>query len=133
MVDSVEGISFNPLTSHKKQDGPEKKHKKPQLISQREGKFYCTYVIGEDGKKRLISKIPIVETENDNISLAGSVFENIKNVVSHNIKNADGATGTKNQGSAQVSSHANTQEMIELLKVSVGIPSSLEGKQNLKK
>lgn len=129
MIDSVEGISFNSLTSQKKQDGLEKKHKKPQLVSQREGKFYCTYVIGDDGKRRLISKIPILETESDKISLTGSAFENIKNVVSHNIKKTDGATDKKNQETTGESLHDNTQEMMELLKNSVGIPSAVKDKK----
>ena len=83
MIDSVKGISFEPLNCEKKQNESGKKAKKQQFISQVEGKFYCTYVIGENGKKILISKIPISDMEKENLSLQGSAFENIKNLIHH--------------------------------------------------
>lgn len=86
MIDSVQGVSFAPLTSSKKQNKIEKKPKKQQFISQMEGKFYCTYVVGDAGKKILISKIPISEMEKENLSFQGSAFENIKNVIYHKNK-----------------------------------------------
>lgn len=87
MIDSVKGVSFNPSTCKRYQDGSEKKLKKQQMISQVEGEFYCTYLVDETGKKILISKIPISQVEKEEICLNGSVFENIKNVICHNIKN----------------------------------------------
>lgn len=129
MIDSVTAVSFDPLACQKKQNGPEKKQKKQQLISQMEGNFYCTYVIGETGKKTLISKIPISETEKENICLERSAFENIKNMISHNSKNSEKTTRSKGQVAMENSTSSNRQEMMEILTSAMGIP----GRQDVKR
>lgn len=46
----------------------QKSHKKKQVISQQEGRFYCTYVVDDDGMKILLSKVPISQEKNENKS-----------------------------------------------------------------
>lgn len=88
MVDSVTKVFLSPATSQQYQKGSEEKQKEHQFIAQVEGEFYCTYLIDEMGNKRLISKVLMVQMEKEEICLDGSAFENIKNVISHNIKNS---------------------------------------------
>ena len=40
--------------------------KKKRIISMKEGKFYCTYMIDDDGMKVLIKKVPIVQVQKQN-------------------------------------------------------------------
>lgn len=129
MIDSVTAVSFDPLTCPKKQNGPEKKNKKQQLLSQIEGKFYCTYVIGETGKKTLISKIPVPEMEKEKLCLEGSAFENIKNIISNNSKKGERTTENKEQGTKEANISSNNQEMMEILTSAMGIPSTYDVKK----
>jgi len=129
MIDSIKAVSFDPLDCQKRKSEPERKNKKQQFISQMEGEFYCTYVINETGKKILISKIPIVETEKENVTLEGSAFEKIKNLICHNNKNSEETTKNKEQITTEASLHSTNQEMMEILNSSVGIPNQSESKK----
>lgn len=38
-------------------------HRKKQMVSTREGKYYCTYLIDEKGHKILLARVPIAQIE----------------------------------------------------------------------
>lgn len=46
------------------------KKKTRQVVSEVEGKYYCTYMVDDEGKKTLISKVPVDESEKDGKSIA---------------------------------------------------------------
>ncbi|NMM65416.1 hypothetical protein HBE96_22835 [Clostridium sp. P21] len=55
----------SPITSkHQNSDkDTEKSKKSKQTISEREGNYYATYIVDEEGQKVLINKVPVTQME----------------------------------------------------------------------
>lgn len=101
--------------------GKVKKGKK-QFVSQIEGKYYCTYLVDENGGKILLNKILATEAKNicSNDSLA---LEKLKNQAYFKNKNTDLNPQSHN---------LNVQGMLDILRSYAGLPNELECKHNLK-
>ncbi|ADK15621.1 MULTISPECIES: hypothetical protein [Clostridium] len=71
-VNSISGgnsYAYPAVTDSKESSNDTKKSKKSkQVISEKVGKYYCTYVVDESNNKHLISKIPIDKMEKQKLS-----------------------------------------------------------------
>ncbi|KAJ49640.1 hypothetical protein BD780_001139 [Clostridium tetanomorphum] len=55
--------SITSENQHKDKD-TEKLKKKKQIISEKQGKYYCTYVVDEKGQKVLLNKVLFLKWKN---------------------------------------------------------------------
>ncbi|WP_406547887.1 hypothetical protein ACI7YV_13065 [Clostridium ljungdahlii] len=82
-VNSISGgnsYAYPAVTDSKESSNDTKKSKKSkQVISEKVGKYYCTYVVDESNNKHLISKIPIDKMEKQKLS------KNLTGMMQHNI------------------------------------------------
>ncbi|WPC39421.1 hypothetical protein [Clostridium sp. JS66] len=66
--DSYLNLATSKNQSTSKDEDEVQKKKKRQIVSEQQGKYYCTYIVSEDGKKTLLRKIPIDKVKNQNNS-----------------------------------------------------------------
>ncbi len=68
-ISSGNSYAYPVVTDSKEGSNDTKKSKKSkQVISEKVGKYYCTYVVDESNNKHLISKIPIDKMEKQKLS-----------------------------------------------------------------
>ena len=68
-ISSGNSYAYPVVTDSKEGSNDTKKSKKSkQVISEKVGKYYCTYVVDESNNKHLISKIPIDKMETQNLT-----------------------------------------------------------------
>lgn len=83
--------SYISLTTRKNEDtnkndnkDTQKLQKKKHIMSQKEGNYYCTYMVDEEGGKILLNKLPVAESENQN-NLKDSIESNESSAYSSKI------------------------------------------------
>lgn len=97
-------------------------HKKKQIISEQEGKFYCKYMVDDDGSKVLLSKVPIAQVKEPN-SLNES---NEINVLHYNGVSTTRAAFEYKQQQRHLKS--NSQEIMDILNGNLGIQNNSNSK-----
>lgn len=94
-----------------------KKKKKKQIISEKEGQYYCTYIVNEDGKKILMKKIPVYQVEKQNKSQELMNFDFTNCCDDKNVNETARAVFQYNQQLHKKNAHKkDLQEMIDILK-----------------
>ena len=97
-------------------------HKKKQIISEQEGKFYCKYMVDDDGSKVLLSKVPIAQVKEQN-SLNES---NEINVLDYNVVSTTRAAFEYKQQQRHLKS--NSQEIMDIINGNLGIQNNSNSK-----
>lgn len=98
-------------------------HKKKQIVLQREGGYYCTYIVDEKGQKILLNRVPIAQTE-EKKNLGKAIGSNEIMACDYDvIKNARTAFECKQQIRTKIAHKENLQETMNILKEYVGIPN----------
>ncbi|WP_242850596.1 hypothetical protein [Clostridium lundense] len=112
-------------SEHKnKNKDAEKSQKKKQIASEKQGKYYCTYVVGEDGKKVLLNKIPIAQVKKQKVLGNPIESDKTKSCDYNVVKNDSTAFEYKQQMHMNANHRKNLQEVMNILKESVGIPNT---------
>lgn len=62
--------------SDDKNKDTQKTHKKKHVVSEKDGKYYCTYMVDDEGQKLLINKVPISQVSGQNDLLNSTKFNN---------------------------------------------------------
>ncbi len=93
----------------------QKLQKKKQVISEQEGKFYCTYMVDEEGQKILLSKIPIAQVEKQN-SLQNSIESDKTKYCDYKVEeNAHTAFKYKQQLNLESTHRKSSREIMNIL------------------
>lgn len=124
----VNGINrlntFEPLKDRPEEDSVQKSQKKKQIVCEREGNYYCTYMVDDKGQKILIKKIPAPET--DNLKLKHEQKQNEisqNNPSDYNIdRSGRTAFECKQEMKTQAVHKENLQQIMSILKEYSGIP-----------
>ncbi len=96
--------------------------KKKQIVSLREGKYYCTYIVNEKGQKILLNRIPIAQVEEQKSQEKPTESSKKKPFDSNLLKSAHTAFECKQQINIDVAHKKNMQEIMGILKEYAGIP-----------
>ena len=97
------------------------KKKKQQIISVREGNYYCTYIVDEKGQKILLKRIP-AEKDQKGLGVERET-DDVKPCDYNAVKNARIAFECKQQMELEISRKKNLKEIISILKEYAGIPT----------
>ncbi|SFD01866.1 hypothetical protein [Clostridium uliginosum] len=102
----------------------QKVQKKKQIISETEGKYYCTYMVDEEGQKVLLNKVPIAQVETQS-NLQNTIASHETNSCNHNIvRNARTAFECKQELQMEAAHRKNLHEVMDLIKGNIGIQSN---------
>lgn len=101
--------------------------KKKQIVSEREGKYYCTYIIDENGKKFLINKVPVAQVEEQKISGKPLKSDAIINYYYSIMKNDSAVFECKQNMRMEAAHKENLHEIMDLLKEEIGIKNDPQG------
>ncbi|EHN15110.1 hypothetical protein [Clostridium sporogenes] len=112
--------SFIMSKHQSKKKDTEESQKKKQVVSERQGNYYCTYMVDEEGKKVLINKIPVEEAEEQNGLLSSNKSDNKKSLIYNSAKNTNTDFGYKQQMNMEATYRKNQQEIMKNL----GSPSN---------
>ncbi len=128
-MNNVNGINrlntFEPLKDRPEEESVQKSQKKKQIVCEREGNYYCTYMVDDKGQKILIKKIPAPET--DNLKLKHEQKNEISqtNPSCYNIdRSGRTAFECKQEMKTQAVHKENLHQIMNLLKEYSGIPAS---------
>ena len=112
--------SFIMSKHQSKEKDTEESQKKKQVVSERQGNYYCTYMVDEEGKKVLINKVPVEEAEEQNGLLNSNKSDNKKSLIYNSAKNTNTDLGYKQQMNMEATYRKNQQEIMK----NVGSPSN---------
>lgn len=111
--------------SQNKDKETQKLQKKKQMISEKEGNYYCTYMVDDEGQKTLIKKVPITQEQKQN-SLQNSIESNETNFSDYNVKKNGSTTFEyKQQLHMEATHRKNLREVMDMLKGNIGIQNKL--------
>lgn len=102
----------------------DKSQKKKQIVSEKQGKYYCTYVVNEEGKKVLLNKVPIAQVEKQKVLGNQTEPDKTKFCDYNVVENDSTAFECKQQMHMNANHRKNLQEVMNILKGSVGIPNT---------
>ncbi|AVQ38083.1 hypothetical protein C7M56_05070 [Clostridium botulinum] len=105
--------SFIMSKHQSKEKDTEESQKKKQVVSERQGNYYCTYMVDEEGKKVLINKVPVEEAEEQNGLLNSNKSDNKKSLIYNSAKNTNTDFGYKQQMNMEATYRKNQQEIMK--------------------
>jgi len=96
-----------------KEKDTEESQKKKQVVSERQGNYYCTYMVDEEGKKVLINKVPVEEAEEQNGLLNSNKSDGKKSCNYNSAKNTNTDFEYKQQMNMEATYRKNQQEIMK--------------------
>ncbi len=72
------GKTKNTQESEDKNKYTQKTHTNKHIASEKDGQYYCTYIVDDEGQKLLISKVPISQVAGQNELLNSAKFDDTK-------------------------------------------------------
>ncbi|MBC2397946.1 hypothetical protein [Clostridium tetanomorphum] len=115
--------SITSENQHKDKD-TDKLKKKKQIISEKQGKYYCTYVVDEKGQKVLLNKVPISQMEKQKVLENSTDSGKTKSCHYNANKNHSTAFQYKREMHMEATHRKNLQEVMNILKGNVGIATT---------
>lgn len=125
-MNNVHGINrlntFESFKDRPEKDSVQESEKKQQIVCEREGSYYCTYMVDDKGQKILIKKIPAPDTDNKkNPQKQNEIAQ--PNPSNYSIDmSARTAFKCKQEMKTQVVHKENLQQIMSILKEYSGIP-----------
>lgn len=101
------------------------KKKKKQILSVREGNYYCTYMVDEKGQKILLKRIPADRVKEQKGLGMERATNDVRPCDYNAVKNARTAFECKQQMGMQISHKKNLKEIMNILKDYAGVPTDL--------
>ncbi|WMJ89482.1 hypothetical protein [Anaerocolumna sp. MB42-C2] len=116
------GKSYNSFTmSDYSYESKEKQ--KQQIITERDGNYYCTYIVGKDGKKILLKKIPVPQMKEQEDSAKPIESDKAKTYDYNDLNNARTTFVCKQQMQMESANKKNLREAMDILNEYAGIPA----------
>ncbi len=114
--------SLKPTQDKTEDDTMQKSQKKKHIVCEREGSYYCTYMVDEKGQKILIKRISADDTDDKKSPQKHDEGEQI-NPSNYCIdKSARTAFECKQEMKSQAVHKENVQQIMNILKEYAGIP-----------
>lgn len=107
--------------SNSKDKDTEKLKKSKQIVSEREGDYYCTYIVDDKGGKTLISKIPASLVEKQKKLQKSMESDETKSCDYNELKNIPATFQCKQKMYMESNHKKDLQGMINILKQGLGI------------
>ena len=111
------------ISSERQQESKnsQQSHKKKQIVSVREGKYYCTYIVDDKGQKILLNRVPVTQVEDRKNTEKHMDGDETKSCDYNAIDNSRTAFEGKQQMNIEVSHKKNLQEVMNIVKEYAGI------------
>ncbi|MDF2984817.1 MAG: hypothetical protein K0R50_327 [Eubacterium sp.] len=97
------------------------KQKKKQILSVREGNYYCTYIVDEKGQKILLKRIPADQVKEQKGLGMERETDDVRPCDYNAVKNARTAFECRQQMDMEISHKKNLKEIMNILEDYAGI------------
>lgn len=107
----------------KSSDEEEHKEKKKKIVTERQGNYYCTYIVDDKGQKILLKRIPAKQVEEkNNLGTQGNpIYAKLRDYSA--VQNARTDFECKQKMNIEASHKENLHKIMNILKEYSGVPT----------
>jgi hypothetical protein len=121
-MSSINSVLNSKAYSFLDSDSEEGKQKKKQIVTEREGNYYCTYIVDGNGNKVLLQQIPADQVEEKKTPGTRKESSETAPCDYKSVKSARTAFECKQQMNLEKSHKQNLKEIMNILEEYAGIP-----------